>query len=379
MSIDTVDVTALDTPAVLLDHEKLAHNIHSIQQIADAHGAAVRPHAKTHKCHEIARMQLDAGAVGLTVAKPSEALEFMSNGIPSITVAYPMVVPSKLARLFTASSSFGTDLRLVMDSQVGLDAIHEAARRLDITANVMLKVDVGLHRCGLQEVDPELLPLVQRAADAGELNFVGLLAHAGQSYGAADAEAVRQIAQEECGILGRVRNRLEGAGIEVPVVSVGSTPTILASESYEGINEVRPGNYVFMDRTPLRLGLIEADQIALSVLATVVSRNSDYLIVDAGSKVLSSDLGAHGTSGVADFGVAYTVEDFAAKSKGLSVLKLSEEHGFLQRNGTDIPIGSQVRIIPNHSCVVANLVGNYHVIHNGEIKRWKVAAQSCVE
>lgn len=377
ISVETF--SSIDTPAILLDYEQLVDNIRTIQKTADDNGAVVRPHIKTHKCHEIARLQFEAGAVGVTAAKTDEAIEFMAHGAGSVTVAYPLVVPTKLDRLFEAVQQYEAEAHIVMDSETGLTAISEAAERTGTTGNVLLKVDVGLHRCGLQEDDPNLLPLVRRAVEDPSLRFLGLLAHAGHAYGAQDSEAVRAIARDECEILGRVRKMLEGDGIAVPVVSVGSTPTVLASDSWEGITEIRPGNYVFMDRTPLRLGLIERNKIALTVLASVVSKNSDYFIVDAGSKTLSSDMGAHGTSSVSEFGEVYPVDDFAEKRNALSVAKLSEEHGFVARNDLELEIGSQVRIIPNHSCVVANLLGEYIVLKgDGETERWRLAAQSFV-
>jgi len=373
------NLSQIESPAVLLDHAQLLANIRSMQKLANDRGVELRPHAKTHKCHLIAQLQVVEGATGVTVAKTDEAVEFIARGIESVTVAYPVVVPSKLDRLFTTAAEHGAEIRLTLDSEAGAEVISEAAKRQGTMVGVLMKIDVGLKRCGLREDDPGLLPLVQRIDGDSSLEFLGFLSHAGQAYGAKDGETVREIAREECEILGRVRAKVEGDGVEVKIVSVGSTPTVLASESYEGITEIRPGNYTFMDRTPLRLGLISPDKLALSVLATVVSKNSDYHIVDTGSKVLSSDMGAHGTSGVPDFGIAYPLEEYEAKRKSLSVLKLSEEHGFVERNSVDLPIGSQLRIIPNHSCVVANLVGEYTVLReDGETETWPLAAQSCV-
>lgn len=187
------------------------------------------------------------------------------------------------------------------------------------------------------------------------------------------------MAREECAILNRVRQRLEEAGIRVAEVSVGSTPTAIASDAYEGITEIRPGNYVFLDRMPLGLGLIDRSQIALSVLAMVVSANDEYLIIDAGSKVLSSDLGPHGMQGIEGYGVAYPVADFDSGKNGLTVVRLSEEHGFLRRNGFDLPVGSLVRILPNHACVVANLADHYLVLGKEATPvQWPVVARALV-
>ena len=300
----------LETPHILLDQDRLQANIQLIQDIGNTRGVNVRPHIKTHKCLELARQQIDAGAVGITSSKVDEALVFINNGIRSITVAYPLVVDSKLDRLIAAARAHDVDLRLIVDSPAGVDAIAQVAGRHHKQISIFLKIDVGLHRCGLTEDDPGLVELVQKIVQEPALNFVGLLSHAGHTYGADDADAARKIAQQECETMNRVRKRLESNGIEVSEVSVGSTPGTLVSDSYDGITEIRPGNYIFMDRMPLRLQVIELNQIALSVLATVVSQNSDYFIIDSGSKTLSSDQGAHGMPGMEGFGLVYPADRF---------------------------------------------------------------------
>ena len=369
----------LETPHILLDQDRLQANIQLIQDIAKARGVNVRPHIKTHKCLELARQQIDAGAVGITSSKVDEALVFINNGIRSVTVAYPLVVDSKLDRLIAAAQAHDVDLRLIVDSPAGIEAIAQVADRHQKQISIFLKIDVGLHRCGLTEDDPGLVELVQKIIETPNLSFVGLLSHAGHTYGAEDADGARKIAQEECAIMNRVRKQLESNDIEVSEVSVGSTPGTLVSDSYDGITEIRPGNYIFMDRMPLRLKVIDLNQIALSVLATVVSRNSDYFIIDAGSKTLSSDQGAHGMPGMEGFGLAYPVDCFEETASEMIVTRLSEEHGFVIRNDFDLPIGSKVRLVPNHSCVVANLLDTYTVLKDGQIiDQWDITARGHV-
>lgn len=168
-----------------------------------------------------------------------------------------------------------------------------------------------------------------------------------------------------------VKARLEEDGVAVPEVSVGSTPTELSRESFEGITEIRPGNYVFLDRTQLRLGVCQEADCALFVLATVVSANDDYLIVDAGSKTLSSDAGAHG-SGAPGSGLAVPLRG----GPGLELVKLSEEHGFLRRDGRDLQVGERLLILPNHACPVANLADELSVVDTaGGCREWKVEAR----
>jgi D-serine deaminase-like pyridoxal phosphate-dependent protein len=369
----------LETPCVLVDEAVLVANIRRMQALANSRGVALRPHIKTHKCLEIAALQVAEGAVGITASKCDEALVFISGGFRSVTVAYPILDPTKLDRLFAAARSHGAELRFIADSEAGADALAAVAARHDTILRVLLKIDVGLHRCGVREDAPTLIRLARRIQSSASLRFAGLLSHAGHAYAASNRDGVTAVAREECAILSRVRRRLTEEGIPVEEVSVGSTPTVLASDAYEGITEVRPGNYVFLDRTCIRLGLATAEQVSLSVLATVVSANNEYLIVDAGSKVLSSDLGAHGTGGALGYGTAYPLDGYRNEESGVPVVRLSEEHGFLRRERTALGIGSRVRIIPNHACPVANLASNLVVLRGGQPPlRWKVAARGCV-
>ena len=370
-------LSEIDTPQMLLDKGRLQNNIQHISQLADAQNLKVRPHIKTHKCIEIFQLQLEAGAVGITAAKTEEALTFIENGVKSVTVAYPLVVESKLDRLIAAARD--VDLRLIVDSFAGVEVISRVATRHGKTVDIFLKIDVGLHRCGITEDNPRLVELAQAIDSASGLNLIGLLSHAGHVYGAPTADDVRNTAQEECQILNRVRGQLEDNGLQLSEVSVGSTPTVLASDTYDGITEIRPGNYVFMDRTPLRFSLIALDQIAFTVLATVVSANSDYFIIDTGSKTLSTDQGAHGIAGMEGFGLAYPLDRFEEQSSEMIIAKLSEEHGFVVRGDFDLPIGAKVRVVPNHSCVVANLADTYAVVAGDKVvDGWQVAARGQV-
>jgi D-serine deaminase-like pyridoxal phosphate-dependent protein len=369
----------IETPCILVDHDRLLANIRQMQSKANAHGIRLRPHIKTHKSIAIAKLQIEHGAIGITASKADEALIFISAGIASATIAYPLIEARKIDRLLSAANARGTDVRFIVDSPTGIEAIAAAAIRHNRINDVFLKIDVGLHRCGLQEDNPELLTLAQKLNSNPGLRFLGLLSHAGHAYAAGSVAEVRAIAEEELAILMRVRSRIEDAGIEMREVSIGATPTVLASDNFTGVTEIRPGNYVFLDRTQLRLGVANSSQVALSILATVVSRNSDYFIVDAGSKVLSTDLGPHGTANVTSYGVACALEDYDAQINPMPVVKLSEEHGFVQREGRDIAVGTQLRIIPNHACPVVNLANELIVLENNQFTQlWKVDARGHV-
>ena len=375
MSLPAHILRQLETPRVVVDHARLSANISRMADLARAAGVAVRPHSKTHKCREIARMQLAAGAAGLTAAKTDEALVFIADGAPSLTLAYPVLDPRKLDRLLKTAREQGCDLRMLADSEPGATALAAAAERHAFDLPVFLKIDVGLHRCGLAPDAPGLLPLARRIAESKRLRLAGILSHAGHAYGAKDATQGREVAREENRLMSAAAARLRGAGIEVPEISVGSTPTVLASDAWEGITEVRPGNYVFLDRTPLRLGLATLADMALWVVATVVSANADWLIVDAGSKVLSSDGGGHGST-MDGYGLAFPLDAPEKMAHALTVRKLSEEHGFVERKDSQLGVGDVLRILPNHACPVANLADSLAILHpDGALAQWPVAAR----
>jgi D-serine deaminase-like pyridoxal phosphate-dependent protein len=365
----------LETPAVLVDRRILQVNIDRMQARARDAGLKLRPHVKTHKSIAIARQQMAAGACGLTAAKVGEALVFIAAGIPSVTLAYPLITPAGIDRILAAAGRHGCTLRLIVDSAAGLDLLEaRVSAGQGPPPGVFIKIDVGLHRCGLPPDDPLVITLARRIVNCPRLVWRGLLSHAGQVYAATDGQEAARIAEDERRLLLGVVARLEAVGIDVPERSVGATPTVLAAKRFAGLTEIRPGNYVFMDQTPLRLGLIDASQIALSVLATVVSTGPRYAIVDAGSKTLSSDRGAHGTAGISGYGVAFGVQNHAP----LAVAKLSEEHGFVELSGQTLRPGDRLRIYPNHACPVVNLAREICFIEDGRLTATAVDAAGCV-
>ncbi len=369
---------SIQTPAVVVDRERLSHNLARVQKIAEENGLRLRPHIKTHKCIELARMQLDYGACGITAAKASEALVFIESGVSSVTVAYPVIDPCKARTLVKVAVASKCELRFIADNERTLEALGQAAAESDNAIGVFIKIDVGLGRVGLKPDAEELSSMAHAIAKTPKLEFRGLLSHAGQCYAANGRKEVRKIAESERRQLLMAQDRIEQSGLQVPELSVGSTPTVLAAENFEGLSEIRPGNYVFCDLTAVRLGVATLAEVALSVVTSVVSMNETYAIIDAGSKVLSSDLGPHGSSGVRGFGKAVPLEleiDNGASSSALSVERLSEEHGFVRHGGVDIRVGDRLRVVPNHSCPVVNLADYLWIMNQDRTTdRWKVAA-----
>jgi D-serine deaminase-like pyridoxal phosphate-dependent protein len=338
------------TPRVVVDRARLAANIRRTQDIAERWGVRLRPHAKTHKSVAVARMQVAAGAVGVTAAKPAEAQVFVEGGIPSVLLAFPVIEAFRIDDLLDAARSSGAEVRLIAERREGVLALSEAARRHGLELPVLLKVDVGLHRVGVPADGPDAPAVARAVAAAPGLRLSGIVSHAGHAYAAAGPDAIADVAEAERRAMLRVQARLRAEGLAVEEVSVGSTPTVLAQRDFSGITEIRPGNAVFLDGTAVRLGIATEEDVALWVHATVVGVTDRHAIVDAGSKVLSSDLGPHGTGG-AGYGLA---RPFAGGAP-MVVERLSEEHGWLRLDGQAPALGSRVAILPNHACPVANL------------------------
>lgn len=376
--IDGVTGARRGTPYVAVDHERMIRNINAMQERATMHGVRLRPHVKTHKCLEIARLQLAAGAVGLTASKADEALIFMQDGVKSIIVAYPMLDPHKLDRLLQASIENETEIAFIADSAEGVTAIQLAALRHQLCLPIYLKMDVGLGRIGIPPGSARLITLAAQINSAHGLKFAGLLSHAGNAYAATSVDQVKSIARREIGILEEAKNKLESElGIKTPHLSVGATPTALADAIHAPTTEIRPGNYVFSDLTQLRIGVCTTDDLALSVVVSIISVNNDHYIIDAGSKLLSSDLGPHGT-GLNDpvYGMASTDQCVRTPDSWLPVVMLSEEHGFVRRVGTNLALGTRLRIFPKHSCSVVNLTDVLIIEKDGKPHaEWAVAAR----
>lgn len=360
-------LTELRTPAVLVEFERVRSNIARMQSTAAAHGLRLRPHAKTHKSPQIARWQLDAGAVGLCCAKLGEAEVFADAGVTDIRLPYPLQ-PTNADRVF-ALLDRGVRLSFIVDQLATAQAWSSVAQAAARTVDVLVKVDVGFHRCGIDPGDPGAVDLVATIAGLPGLRVLGLLSHAGQAYSAASDEALAAIVRDESATLGRLAEALRARGVAVPELSVGSTPTAKWVGESSGLTEMRPGNYVYFDRTQVALGSAALTDCALTVLSTVVTVHGDRVILDAGSKTLTSDLvarpGHPGYGAIFRDGVTMDALD-----DRLVIERLSEEHATVRVTGGEPPLkpGDRVRILPNHSCPVSNLadqvalVSGTHVI-----------------
>ena len=353
--------TGIDTPQLLVDRSRLQRNLESMAGFARKRGLDLAPHAKTHKIPEIARLQVDAGAATLTVAKLGEAEAFHAAGLDHFLVAYPMVGAEKVLRGMRLARTAGVVFGI--DSRAGAEVLGERARRENQVADVAMLIDAGLHREGLRPDAARNL-----ASELGLIDGVrlrGILTHEGHAYRTGDAEEARRLASD----VGREMVDLAGSiremGFDIDTVSVGSTPTAKLTAETEGINQIRPGIYAFNDLSQVLRGTAELADCAARVVATVVSHAvPDRAIIDAGSKALSHDpLSAIFPTTLRGFGLVIGLP-------GWSLHGLSEEHGWLQWEGrkapTSLAVGQQVQILPNHICPVFHALGECLVVEGGE-------------
>lgn len=358
-------LTDLPTPCVLIERSRVERNVDRMQEAANAHGLRLRPHSKTHKSIDLARIQVGRGAVGICCAKLGEAEVFAEAGIEDIRLPYPLNpvnAPRVLSLLDRTHVSFIVDHPAV--ARGWSEAMHAAGREVD----VLVKVDVGFHRCGIDPSAPDASDFVASVAQLPGLRFRGLLSHAGHAYGAGSEAEVKEIAASEARTLTQLAERLRARGIAVDEISVGATPTVRFSVEQPGLTELRPGNYIYFDRTQVALGAASWDDCALTVLARVVTRPApDRVILDCGSKTLTTDQ-ARGAGNTAGYGSVCRALDDTRPDDALLVERLSEEHATVRVLGsTPLQPGDLVRVVPNHSCVVSNLVDGVWLVDGDEV------------
>ncbi len=357
-----VRLNELPTPQVLIDQKRARANIARVQKLATDSRKRLRPHAKTHKSPIVARWQIDAGAAGICCAKVGEAEVFVAAGLTDIRLPYP-VNPSNAARVLALLDR--ATISIIVDHVDVARGWSDAMQRAGRTLDVLIKVDVGFHRCG---IDPagDAMGFVQTIASMPGLRLRGLLSHAGHGYSAASEDELAAIARDDAAILTDLRARAATSGIALDEISVGATPTLRFSAHEAEPTELRPGNYVYFDRTQIALGSATLTDCALAVLATVVSAPApDRIILDCGSKTLTTDQ-ARGITKASGFGLVLRGDGTA--DDALSVERLSEEHATVRVSGrTHLKPGDRVRVVPNHSCVVSNLVDVVRLVDGDEV------------
>ncbi len=359
MTLDDVE-----TPAAIVDLDRLDRNLHRAADYASTHGLALRPHIKTHKSLHVAKAQLALGASGLTCATPFET-QVMSVVCDDLLNAFPPVGAERARRLMSLNSRIA--LTVALDSTEAVDMLHTAASVSGRRVRVYVELDVGMRRVGVAN-SRDAVALAAYVAKRDLLEYAGVALYPGhiRSDVASQDAAVRSLARD----LSAHINALGNAGLAPTTVSAGSTPTLWRSHELPGVNEIRPGSYVYNDRTIASLGACGWDDCAMTVLATVVSTSvSGHAVIDAGSKALGREPMAGGDAD--GFGQLLGRPD-------VRVVRMSEEHGVLDLGVTKWrpAIGERVRVIPNHVCVAVSLFDLTYGVRDDEVEiSWRIDAR----
>ncbi len=359
-------ITDIDTPAVLIERSILEENVRSMQELADGRSVNLRVHIKTHKIPELAKLQIKAGAVGIAVAKLGEAEVMADAGIKDIQIANIIVGEQKVKRLLKLHTK--CKLSVAVDSIENVKELSKVFSKKGRSINVLLKVNTGLNRCGLDSLD-EIIRFFKKTINLPGIKVVGLMTHAGHAYAAGTRDEIKAIGRSEGSTLVEYARRLKALGYDMRVLSVGSTPTAQYCSKVKGVTELRVGNYIFNDMTQVALGTVSIRRCALTVLTTVISTPSnDRAVIDSGSKALGLDKGAHGRE---------TLKGYGKIIGGGGVLaRLSEEHGIIENFTRRFTIGQKVRIIPNHACTVMNLFDFAYLVDGSKvIRRYDISAR----
>ena len=369
-----MELAELKTPSLVLDVERVRRNSERIASRVRSLGARLRPHVKTHKCVEVARLQTGVDAPALTVSTLAEARAFARQGFKDILYAVP-IEPGKFAESIELRRECER-FALITDDATIPEQLDTAARSSGVVFDLFLKIDCGYHRCGVAPESAEALEIPRRILQASNLRFAGILTHAGHSYHARTKAELVEIARRERDVMVWTAERLRSMDIPVETVSIGSTPTITHVDHLHNISEARPGNYIFFDAFQAALGSCTLDDCALTVLAAVVHRDGARrkVIIDAGAIALSKDRGAVEFDAECGYGLVLDVE---GRDTGARVGALSQEHGeiFVQDDETfnSLKTGARVRVLANHSCLTAAQHSHYNVLEEGRVvDRWEI-------
>lgn len=367
------DFTTLDTPVLLVDVATLESNINRTNELMNAAGVGLRPHFKTSKCLEVARRQLATGALGLTCSTPAEVTLLGEAGVVELLWAHQPVGPAKVAFAIEATQRY--DLTLLVDSIEVARPLSVAADAAGVELRVCVDVDSGQHRTGAA---PERVPsLVAELNQLPRIHVRGLVTHEGQVGAALDVPGRAQRGTKAGQILADLGRQLAARGDEVELISVGSTPSMASAPFVEGVTEARPGTYVYFDANQYRAGSCTKDELALTVLTRVVSTQANAVvpegrvIIDAGTKAMSSDAAAGGTG----LGIVCDVD--LVPLEGVEFSTANEEHGFLSGPGVaKFAVGDLLRIVPNHACATVNMWSQVLALHaGGSGEYWQVQAR----
>jgi len=364
-------ISDIQTPALLLDQGKVAANTTAMTRRLQAHGVNLRPHMKTAKSIDVARLALAGNFGGVTVSTLKEAVYFLGHGVTDIVYAV-CIQPSKLD-VAAGLKANGADLKVITDNVSVARAIADHGDAFE----VLIEIDCGEHRTGISPDDPDVMEIASILAASEHASLAGVMTHGGHSYQCRGEAEIQQVAIAERDAAVSAAERLRAGGHDCAIVSVGSTPTATYAEDLTGVTEARPGVFVFYDLFQLGLGVCEIDNLALSVVASVIShrRDTGQILIDAGGLALSKDRSTGALDEDLGFGQICDARS-GEPVKGLVVAGVHQEHG--QINVSDeamfdrLPVGAKVRVLPNHACMTAAAYGEYHVIDGADdvVAKW---------
>ena len=358
-------LAALETPALVLDATRMTENIARMRGRLDGFGVAFRPHLKPCKSIDVARHLLSTPTGPATVSTLKEAEYFFGHGVTDLLYAVG-IAPNKLAHVVGLRRR-GAALRVILDSEAAARAVGTAARDAGLVIEALIEIDSDGHRSGIKPDDAALLD-VGRALEGAGGTLAGVMTHAGDSYNRPGREAITAMAEQERAAAVHAAERLRAAGFAAPVVSVGSTPTATYAERLDGVTEVRTGVFVFFDLFMAGLGVCRTSDIALSVLTSVIGhqREKGWAIVDAGWMAMSRDRGTAKQAVDQGYGVVCDVDGVPLPD--VIMVDANQEHGIIAHRSGDparlpeLPVGTLLRILPNHACATGAQHDRYHVV-----------------
>ena len=359
-------LTDLETPALVLDENRMNNNIEKMRSSLARFDVRFRPHVKTNKSINVVKSMLGNTSGPITVSTLKEAEYFSEYGFKDILYAVG-IIPGKLDHVIALREQ-GTRLIVILDSLEIAQALCDKAKQANTRFDVMIEIDSDGHRSGVPPESPSLID-IGKALVAGGQNLIGVMTHAGSSYQCRSIESIKAMANQERDAVVRCANRLRQAGIACPTVSVGSTPTAMFAENLDGVTEVRAGVFVFEDLVMAGLGVCKPEEIALSVLTTVIGHQKDkgWIITDAGWMAMSRDRGT--SKQPVDQGYGLVCNQNGELLPDILVIDANQEHGIIaHRSGDpaktpDLPIGTTLRILPNHACATGAQHSRYYVVN----------------
>jgi D-serine deaminase-like pyridoxal phosphate-dependent protein len=349
----------IDTPALLVDREIMMRNIKQMQEKADEAKVGLRPHIKTHRMPELALLQLEYGAAGITVAKVGEAEVMAAHGIKDIFIANEIVGVSKLERIRALAEEI--TIRLGVDSEFHIDQLAQVFQAAKKPIEVLIELEVGENRSGVIS-DEQLMNLAKYIQKQQKVVLKGIFSHEGHTYKARDVTECRELAVESQRRTLRAANLVRQAGIPVDIVSIGATPSLMQTEIIEGITEIRPGTYIFMDAGQAN-ALNDFSVCAATVLVSIISKPTDERVVfDAGAKTLTTQNRPSGICSTEGLG-------YVKNSENVRVSGLFDEHGLIndKRFRNIVSVGDKVEVIPNHICPTCSLYEKAYLVSAGSV------------